>query len=721
MNFFISHIYQSPNGEWIMQSNDEHQKGVAKLAKSFANDFDLDPWGEVLGMLHDKGKEKKAFQEHIMKSSGYQPQLIISGNKDHAIVGALIAKELYPQYHILIDNILMGHHRGLYDMDECLAKLNAEKIPDDISIPKVDIALNVPHINGNKDVHHLIRMLYSCLVDADYLDTESFMKPEQSCLRQRKWDMKELLSILEQHLADLSASAPKTKVNEIRQYVQQECIKASHHSAGFYSLTVPTGGGKTLASVLWSLHHAVHNNLSHIIIAIPYTSIIEQTAQTLKNIFGEDKVLEHHSNFDYEQIKDPKARMGMKLATENWDYPIIVTTNVQFFESLFSNKPSQCRKIHNVARSVIILDEVQTLPMEFMRPIVDTLGTLHHLFRSSILFTTASQPVLSGLISGANYTANFKALPHVNEIIPHEAQLHDRLRRVRLEFNKTRRTAVDIASSIAQHDRVLCIVNTRKDAKAIFEALPSDAVNIHLSRMMCPAHIKQSLQEVKKLLKADATTRVRVVATQLIEAGVDVDFPVVYRQEAGLDSILQAAGRCNREGKLAVATTHVFALDHPLPSGYIAKSNNARCNMVGDYDWFSQEAMTEYFRQLHSQYDNFDQCDVVRLLYNSQPQFETCAKEFRLIDDKTYPVIINYEKSQVLVESLRSNGPSYRLMRQLAQYSVNVRQRELQQLMQMGAIEEILEGVYYASNQAFYSKEVGLVFDNIWIEENYII
>ena len=720
MNKIISHIRQDDDGQWMIQTNDEHQRGVAELAGKFAADFDMAAWGEVVGLLHDKGKEKRAFQEHIMRNSGYRPEVVVNGNKDHAVVGALIAKQLFPQFHLLMDNVLMGHHRGLYDEEECQQKLRETEMPTEIDVQPINIQLPLPRLGGKEDVHHLVRMLYSCLVDADFLDTESFMLPEQHRLRVHTWDMRELLGLLQRHLAQLSSGAPRTAVNEVRQYVQQQCVAQGSGATGFYSLTVPTGGGKTLASVLWARHHAVAHDLQHIIIGIPYTSIIEQTAQTLKSIFGEENVLEHHSNFDYEQIGDRDMRQRMKLATENWDYPIIVTTNVQLFESLFSNKPSQCRKIHNLARSVIILDEVQTLSMECLRPIVDTLNTLHRVFGSSVLFTTASQPILSGKIDGANYTANFRGLPGIHEIIPRKARLHDRLRRVTLQIDESPKSADEVASLLARHNRVLCIVNTRRDAKEIFEHLPDDGANIHLSRMMCPAHIKQSLQTIKEQLsRTDA--RVRVVATQLIEAGVDVDFPVVYRQQAGLDSILQAAGRCNREGRMPLATTHVFALDRALPPGAISKSNNARLNMVGDFDWFSQEAMTEYFRQLHAQYDNFDKFGCNQLLYNNQPQYEEIGKSFRLIEDNTTPVIINWGESNALISQLKSGHATYGLLKKLGQYSVNVRRRDLQQLLQMGAVEQLLEGVYYAPDPRCYDTRLGLVTDNFWINETYII
>ena len=278
------------------------------------------------------------------------------------------------------------------------------------------------------------------------------------------------------------------------------------------------------------------------------TSIIAQTAAILKNIFGEDNVLEHHSDFNIEDIKDDNFRQMTKLATENWDYPIIVTTNVQLFESMFDNRPSKCRKLHNICNSVIILDEVQTLPSEFLLPIVDSLKTYNKLFNTSILLTTASQPVLSGEIKGCNYTVRLEGIDKITEIIPLNFNLHKKLHRAEISVDNTISTYGDVANFMKQHTRVLCIVNTRNDAKKIFDLLPNEGITLHLSKMMCPAHIKQTITQLKDALKDNRKSIIRVVSTQLIEAGVDIDFPIVLRQEAGLDSVLQAAGRCNREG-----------------------------------------------------------------------------------------------------------------------------------------------------------------------------
>lgn len=718
----ISHIKKDNSGNWVIQSNEEHMLGTALLASKFAGEFGMAEWGRVLGLLHDKGKEQKSFQQHIKKESGYKPEVRVYGDYKHAYVGALLAKQLFksPPYYQLMDNILMGHHRGLYDYGDKIEMLK-NGIPTDVSIEQMNQKLEMPSkCTLPKDIHHLIRMLYSCLVDADYLDTEHFMQPEQSELRGKKSSISELCDMLEVYLGDLKSKASESNINAIRNEVQKYCINESEGDVDFYSLTVPTGGGKTLSSLLWALRHAKKNGQKHIIIAIPYTSIITQTASVLRNIFGDDNVLEHHSNVN---IQDEGSELStrLKLATENWDYPIIVTTNVQLFESLFSNKPSVCRKLHNIVNSVLVLDEVQTLPIDYLRPIVDTFDTLKRVFNTSILFTTASQPILSGRIGGANPFFRFEALPHINEIVPPSANLHDRLRRVKLDIDNTHRSYDDIADKISQYSRVLCIVNTRKDAKEIYTRLPKEGICFHLSRMMCPVHLREVIDKIKVALKNDSNPIIRVVATQLIEAGVDIDFPVVFRQEAGLDSILQAAGRCNREGKLDICTTYVFSLQNKLPLGFITQTNNARKSMVGEYDWFSPAAMREYYKQLYSRIGDFDKAQVKELLYKHEMQFEKACNNFYLINDNTTSVIVNWNDSAILVEQLRREGFSYSLMKSLAQYSVNIRNQDLKSLNDAGVIEEVLEGVLFIRDSRFYNASIGLNTENYWLEESLII
>lgn len=713
----ISHVRSE---DLAVQTNEVHQQGVARLAAQFAAEFGMEEWGRILGLLHDKGKEKRAFQQHIIKESGLDPNVRVEGDYRHAYVGALIAKRLFSHQHLLMDNPLMGHHRGLYDDGEMKEVMKSE-MPSDVNVEIIDAQLDIPRLGKLQDIHHLQRMLYSCLVDADYLDTEAFMQPGQSKLRGKYDTLDSLKEKLEAYLSGLKKNALDTEVNRIRNEVQEFCIGESDNKPGFFSLTVPTGGGKTLASLLWAIRHAVKNNLNRIIIAIPYTSIITQTASVLRNIFGEENVLEHHSNVNLLDDENSETRKRLKLATENWDYPIVMTTNVQFFESLFSNKPSDCRKLHNIVKSVIIFDEVQTLPVNFLQPIVDTFDTLKRVFGTSILFTTASQPVLSGRIMGANPFVSFDGLSEIREIIPQEANLYNRLRRVELVFDEERENHDTITGQILKYQRVLCIVNTRNDAKEIFTRLPKEGICLHLSRMMCPDHVRETIAKVKTALNKPDNSIIRVVATQLIEAGVDIDFPVVFRQEAGLDSVLQAAGRCNREGTMEKGTTYVFGLQKPLPPGFITQANNARIGIGKNHDWFSPEAMEAYFRQLHSRVDNFDKVKIKDLLYKPEIQFETAALEFQLIDDNTTSVIVNWRNSMDLVEHLKRDGVTYTLMKALSQYSVNVRNNDLKKLNDAGAVEEVLEGIYVVSDPKFYDKEIGLVTGNHWLEESLIV
>ena len=726
---YISHVKKSDTGEgYVFQSNEDHLNGVAKLAESFASEFSMGSWGRVLGLLHDKGKEQKTFQEYIMKNSGFRPELTVSGEHNHAFVGGLLAKSIYGNgSESLLCNQIMSHHSGLHDYCHIQETLKKD-IPLDVNRCVEKIQLNRPPftlspIKGCKgmtpDANHLSRMLFSCLVDADYLDTELFMDVESARKRINDIKLESLLPLLEVYIDNLQKCSAISEVNTIRRQVQERCISMSNVGKGYYSLTVPTGGGKTLSALVWALRHAVRNGMKRIIIAIPYTSIIVQTASILKQIFGEEAVLEHHSNFDPKSFTSKDMQHKAKLATENWDYPIVVTTNVQLFESMFSNKPSECRKLHNIANSVIILDEVQMLPTDFLQPIVDALKSYQRMFGISVLFTTASQPVLSGMIEGCNPKAAFQGIDNITEIIPKEYALHEKLRRVCLEIGDTGSSYDEIAERLSRHNKVLCIVNTRNDAREIYERLPKEGLTIHMSKMMCPLHVSKTIQEIKQALSDNSETVIRVVATQLIEAGVDIDFPVVYRQEAGLDSILQAAGRCNREGKLDMATTYVFSIakEHIL-HGSIKDANNARLNMTNVDDWFAPEAMTEYFRQLYCRKETFDQKDIKTLLYKpAEMCFEEASKVFRLIEEVGKTVVVNMGDSMDLIERIKSDGISYSLMKQLSQYCVNIHDRDFQKLKSYGAVEEVIEGIHVVNDRAQYDENIGLRLDNHWMNE----
>ncbi|MGN1210939.1 MAG: CRISPR-associated helicase Cas3' [Candidatus Cryptobacteroides sp.] len=728
-NICISHVRKNRDGEIEdIQTNQDHSLGVADLACRFAGEFGMGNWGKALGRLHDKGKERKAFQNYIRHNSGCGSGNYCIEEHNHAFVGGLLAKMLYGKgSESLLCNQIVSHHSGLHDYCD-LETILCKDLPEEIDISVKKDQLDrppftfkpMPNQKGmTSDANHLSRMLYSCLVDADYLDTELFMDRESAKTRRNDIMLEDLLPLFEEHIEHLQRVSPKSEVNSIRKEVHKRCTIMSDTDKGFYSLTVPTGGGKTLSSLVWAMRHAIRNGMKRIIIAIPYTSIIVQTASILKKIFGEKAVLEHHSNFDSQSIKDATVRLKAELATENWDYPIIVTTNVQLFESMFSNKPSDCRKLHNIVNSVIILDEVQTLPTDFLQPIVDALKSYQNMFGVSVLFTTASQPLLSGIIEGCNPRAHFSGIDNIIEIIPQDYCLHDKLRRVCLKIDEEGSTYDDIAERLCRHNRVLCIVNTRNDAREIFERLPKEGLTVHLSRMMCPKHLSEKIATIKQALSDNTEKKIRVVATQLIEAGVDIDFPVVYRQEAGLDSILQAAGRCNREGKLEIADTYVFSLskEHIL-YGNIKDANNARLNMADIDDWFAPGVMTEYFRQFYCRKETFDKKGIKNLLYKpSEMCFKEASEKFRLIEDVGKTVIVNMDDSMELIERLKTFGITYSLMKQLSQYSVNIYEKDFNALKSYGAIEEVIEGIYVVNDRAQYDENIGLRLDNHWMNE----
>ena len=723
---YISHLKQLDNGQWIFQSNEEHQRGVAHRAEQFAAAIGCGDIGRLLGLLHDLGKRQPGFQQYIRKSSGYDTTLQRAPRTPHAWVGAWVARDLYPFLDPLLSYPIVSHHSGMHDRYDFQASMQHQQAPEQhcwqgLQPEEVAMPPFMQQMQAS-DAHHFLRFLFSCLVDADYLDTEAFMSPETHRLRSDHIRIPDLLPLLEAYLKQLSDSAPPTALNRLRQSIQNICREKSASVPGFYSLTVPTGGGKTLSSLLWAICHAIKYNKKRIVIAIPYTSIIVQTAAILRRIFGAECVCEHHSAVDTDDLDQTESVDGsrlqcLRLATENWDYPIVVTTNVQLFESMFSNKPSACRKLHNLADSVLILDEVQTLPLDYLQPVVDALNCYQRLMGMTVLFTTASQPILEGTHQGVNPRVLFRGLSSVQEIIPTSWQLHEKLKRVDIRFDQSVSTYDEVAVRLSRHSRVLCIVNTRKDAAEIFSRLPEEGRKFHLSRRMCPAHIQQTLEEIRYALKNPEEKIIRVVSTQLIEAGVDIDFPVVYRQESGLDSILQAAGRCNREGLLTMGHTYVFRLDHPLPTGHLNATNEARRSLGERYDWFAPETLHAYFSQLYGRYSSFDKKGITEALQLDNLKFETAARDFKLIENKGINVIVNYGISADLVEKVRNNGFDYAISKKVSKFMVNINQQDFKTLKQGGLIEEILEGIFFLPDREQYLSDVGLTTENHWLDE----
>ena len=725
----ISHIRKE---DLAIQTNKAHSCGVAERAELFTQALGMPGWGTFLGLLHDKGKEKKDFQTYIRLMNEFPADSRTYQDKTHAYVGALLAKRLFPKGYHFVAYALAGHHAGMPD-SYLLEELLKKDLPEEVSwdgLPDVPSPPSYLEQMQPSDLNHLFRMLYSCLVDADYLDTENFMMPGQVRLRNNQTSLADLLPKLEVYLQNLAERSADTPVNRIRKQVQDVCRQAAERPSGVYSLTVPTGGGKTLSSILWAMLHAIRQGKQRIILSIPYTSIITQTAAVLKKIFGDDQVLEHHSNLavDETDVLDETA-LRKKLATENWDFPIIVTTNVQLLESMYASHPSACRKLHNIANSVLLFDEVQTLPGERLQPIVDALRTYQRFFGVSLLFTTASQPTLEGVRPG--HQADLLGFEKIEEIVPAAWHLHEKLRRVHLHFCTSPLTYQEISEQLLQHPRVLCIVNTRKDAGEIFSRLGESepgALHFHLSRMMCAEHLDHTLHEIKEALQRDASTPIRVVSTQLVEAGVDIDFPVVYRQEAGLDSILQAAGRCNREGKLPeLGRTEVFQIEgRRVPLGTLNYANQARLNMPVPKDWFSPEAMKDYFTHFYHQIPTFDKKEedkdglkwtMHELLYSVKKlMFDTADHVFRLIDSKGYSVVVHYGESDTLMNHLKNGVFDPLLFRRLNRYAVQLNEHDFKAFVEAGMIEPV-QGLYYLSDSAQYHSSVGLKLDNHWIDE----
>lgn len=744
MNSIISHLRpKAPNNstdgdvwdDWEVQTNEEHAEGVARLAERFAAEVGLKGWGSFVGLLHDKGKERRAFQEYIRQVNGL-PANYHGEDKSHAFVGAVLSRQCAPRTYPVAAYVIAGHHAGLCDYTK-LRDYLAKTVPDEITpLPAINLPAKPSTPWTAADFNHLIRMLYSCLVDADYLDTEAFMNRQQAEARGRAETLPMLLPKLEARLSVIVKNAPDTPVNRIRKQVQDVCRKMATEAPGVYSLTVPTGGGKTLSSLLWAMLHAVEHGKRRIIISIPYTSIISQTAEVLRGIFGDENVLEHHSNVIHEARGDEdtaaaKVALQKRLSAENWDFPIIVTTNVRLLESMYASHASDCRKLHNVANSVIIFDEAQTLPAEKLQPIVSALKVYQKAFGVSLLFTTASQPTLQGRHEGMGREV-LEGFDAVREIVPREWKLHEQLRRVNLSILPKALDYDAIARRMMTVRRVLCIVNTRKDAAEISQhlsTLEEDEEHFHLSRMMCPEHIDRTIGEIRRALKCDDERPVRVVATQLIEAGVDIDFPYVMRQEAGLDSVLQAAGRCNREGRMTeLGRTEVFCIaGRNLPKGTLTYANQARKNMRYEGDLFASEAMEEYFEQYYHQIKGFDTKDG-ELKMNMKdalgtPQelmMETADRIFKLINGQGVQIVVNYGESAKIVEAFRRQ-PCKALYRRLGRYIVNLNEHDAGLLAESGMLEQLAEGYYYLSDPRQYDDRIGLKLDNHWLEETCII
>ena len=695
MNFdYIAHARQDSSEIWHSHPLQKHLQKVAQLAKRFAGRYGS-LFAEYAGLLHDLGKFQEAFQKYIRHASGFEKENAhledVESTKlrkiPHSTAGAKYAVErLNPFFGHLLAYLIAGHHAGLADwydngslkhrlqqadneLEASLSGLAESGLPKDF-FPLSDDDLMRDFFafweEGAKleELHIWLRFLFSCLVDADFLDTEAFMNgyadadtAQAAGLRPKFPGLDELHRRYEQYMSQLNEKSDKDSfLNQERHAILQQCFSAAETNRTLFSLTVPTGGGKTLASLGFALKHALKFGKKRIIYAIPFTSIIEQNADVFRKALGDDAVLEHHSNLE---VADNKETAKTRLATENWDAPLIVTTNVQLFESLFAAKTSRCRKIHNIADSVVILDEAQQLPRDFQKPITDMMRVLARDYGVTFVLCTATQPELGKNIDAFGRTI-LEGLPDVREIVADKIALSEKLRRVCIKMplpNGEAQSWQEIADEIAMRPCVLAVVNTRKHAQKLFAALPSDGIKLHLSANMCATHRSEVIALVRRYLALYRAGSLHkplwLVSTQLIEAGVDLDFPCVYRAMAGLDSIAQAAGRCNREGKLPqLGEVVVFRAEEGAPNGSLKQGQDITEEMLkaGLFDDpLSPSAFAEYFRRFNGKGD-VDKHDITRLLMaesssNENPlaiKFRTAAERFRLIDNQGVALVVPF-------------------------------------------------------------------------------
>ncbi|MBN1364808.1 MAG: CRISPR-associated helicase Cas3' [Syntrophaceae bacterium] len=708
---------------------EKHLINTAQICGQFTQVFGLEKIGKILGLTHDIGKASKEFQNRIKAIGGIEAHLERK-TPQHVDHSTAAAKYLIDKYGkspgLILAYIVAGHHTGLPDgkgeSDSVLVKRLKKDVKDYSTIvqwleeklpDKLDPQDFIPS-NFNPayryQMHLLIRMLYSALTDADFLDTESYMDPEKAISRNSRYpSINEIRDHFLKYLEKLK-SKEQTEINQKRNQILEWCINSAEKEKGIFSLTVPTGGGKTLSSMAFALNHAVKHILRRIIYVIPYTSIIEQNAQVFKDILqnlSENIVLEHHSNFE-PTYENPFNR----LAPENWNAPIIVTTNVRFFESFYANKSSACRRLHNVSNSVIIFDEAQMIPREYLQPCLLTINELTRHYGCSAVICTATQPA----IQKSDYLK--KGLEGVREIVPRPTELYENFRRVQIKQLKKNTTSSEMGNLLGKHDQVLCIVNTRKEARLIFEKLRENSNNdscFHLSTLMCPEHRIRKLEEIRDRLKKQLPCR--LVSTQLIEAGVDIDFPVVYRAIAGLDSIAQSAGRCNREGRLNSGVVYVFQGETLPPPGHLRQSaDSGRFALkIHPDDPLTPAAIKTYFLDYYGKEGrNFDNNDIIRMCEKPPDAipFREIAKKFNLIEEVQFPIIIPYgEKGKNIREELKScyNGfvPT-ELRRKLHRLTVKLHERPFRKLRP--AMEDIFgDGRYFVLiNQDIYDIQTGL-------------
>lgn len=733
---YIAHVKQNANGIWEEPHDlKEHLLQTANLAHDFASCIGAD-WGELAGRWHDLGKFRKKFQDYIRIQSGFECENAHIENgvrAPHSTAGAIHAINQLPSGlgHILA-YLIAGHHSGLPDYYGGKGSLQY-RVNDGVTEYKQALAAEIreeilqgdpgspPDFARHPDHIALwMRMLFSCLVDADFLDTEFYMQPDKSSERNHMLSLHELSLRFDKSMSNLRSKSETTDLNKIRNEIYNSCLHAARWEPGLFSLTVPTGGGKTLSSLAFALKHAEKFKKQRIIYAIPFTSIIEQNADVFRRFLGEDAVLEHHSNLD---VSPDKENLRNRLASENWDSPLIVTTNVQLFESLHASRTSRCRKLHNLMNSVIVLDEAQQLPRDFHEPITHVMQQLSDFYGVTWVLCTATQPVLSEIKNTFGQTM-LKGLKNVREIIPEPVKLAQQLKRVEIHFplpNEPKTNNEDLVSKLLSYDCVLLIVNTRKLARELAELLNANNDCIHLSANMCAAHRTQVIAEIKERLRqrrAGSEQPLRVVSTQLIEAGVDVDFPVVYRAMAGLDSIAQSAGRCNREGALqGFGQVFVFQPEESAPPGFLRQGEDTTIELLACdrlTNPLAPDSFKAYFELLNSK-GNRDKYGINTLLTAKQShdaplaiQFREAAQKFHLIDNSGEAVIVPHMPEGHDVSpvdtwlTMLEQDPSQKwIYKKLQRFTITLSEYQIKKYWENGCIDQraglnvLLEGFYH--------------------------
>jgi len=677
----------TPNAQGQWHDLVAHLRATAATARAFAERFGAGELAYYAGLCHDLGKFHPQFQQYLQACAMGQR----ARRQPHAVFGA----QYVASHCHLLAFVIEGHHGGMRDKIDLKTRLQPDPALEEIrrraqaELPELTQQPSLPtHLPPNDPLawEMLTRMLFSCLVDADFLDTEWHFDPNRAAQRGQTPNLATLWIQFEANHNALLQNAPDTLVNRARRAIYEACLDAAQQPPGLFRLTAPTGGGKTRAALGFALRHALTHDLERVIVALPYTSIIDQTARVYREILGEDAVLEHHSALCWDDA-DEDALNRQKLLSENWDAPIIVTTFVQLFESLFSNKPSACRKVHRLARSVIVLDEAQTLPVELLAPTTHALQQLVDYFGATVVVCTATQPALEKV--------SFRQPPR--EIVLQPEQWFNALRRVEYVIESEPLSRESLAERVAAEPQIMVVLNARRDAvevvQALCEAYPALEGVYHLSTLLCPAHRWQALTEIRERLANGLPCR--LIATQVVEAGVDLDFPIVMRAMGPLDRIVQAAGRCNREGRRERGRVVIFELqDGRAPSGvYRTGIDEARIILKEpDADLHHPETYVRYFNRLfHGVSLDKNEIQAKRTGF----QFERVAYAYRLITQDTRPIVVlRYDEPAIQRLLGEARGrlqhghlPSVRWYQQIQQYSVSLYQHELTVLEQQGLLQ----------------------------------